>query len=62
MDTIIMIGPYRVRYWIEDDSKMDESDIEHVRILIDDGYEEGELCHGENEVRGWWNRIITTTN
>lgn len=51
---------HKIGWWIgEDDSikELDESDIEHIKQAIIDGYNQGELIHGEDGIRGWWHII-----
>jgi len=54
---------HNIEYWYEEKEEMEitESDIEHVKKMIDDGCYQGELCtipDGEDEeVYGWWKII-----
>lgn len=50
---------HQIEYWFDEDSilELDESDIEHITKMITEGYSEGELNHGETEIRGYWKII-----
>ncbi len=50
------IYQHDIEWSLEDESvkELDDSDIEHIAYMISEGYSEGELNHGEQEVRGWW--------
>lgn len=50
---------HQIDWWLDDDSivELDESDIEHIEQMIKDGYSEGELNHGQFEIRGYWKII-----
>ena len=47
---------FEVEYWYEKDQEMPESEVEHVRECLEDGYRSGEL-NDSNENRGWWKTI-----
>jgi len=48
---------FKITYWYDKPQEMPESEIEHVREMLEQGYVEGEL-NDLNENRGWW-RIIS---
>ena len=59
MNKIINILKHNISYSYRDyDGIMDESEEEHVKDMIIDGYSSGELCmlgeDGNTEYRGWW--------
>jgi hypothetical protein len=45
-------------YYREYDGEMPESDQDHIKECIEQGYNQGELCFvgddGNTEYRGWW--------
>jgi hypothetical protein len=45
-----------INWFIDEDApiELDESDTEHITKMIIDGFNEGELNHGNEEVRGYW--------
>lgn len=47
---------HKIDWWLDDDSikELDDSDIEHIHYMIEQGYSEGELNHSDKEIRGWW--------
>lgn len=45
---------YTISYYYEKDQEMPESEQEHVKDMLEDGYTSGEL-NDSNENRGWWN-------
>lgn len=54
---IIEICCHRISYYYDDDTmEMPDSDQEHVKEMICEGCNQGELCVYENEkeYRGWW--------
>jgi hypothetical protein len=59
-DQEITILQHRVNYYFRDHPSkvMGESSEEHVRHMIAEGYNQGELCEmgddQETEYRGWW--------
>jgi hypothetical protein len=61
-DRFTEILQHRIKFWLRGDkapAELDESSIEHLKRLIDEGYNQGELCllgdDGDTEYRGWWN-------
>lgn len=55
METEIL--QHKISYWIgeeKDNIELDECDIEHITDSITQGFSEGGLNHGEEEIRGWW--------
>lgn len=56
---ITEILQHKIDWWLEDDSilELDEFDLEHIRDAIADGYSEGELNHGNEEIKGYWKII-----
>lgn len=60
MDTEIL--QHKIEYNWRDGSKnyLSFSDIDHIKKMIEDGYNEGELCQlvgAEGEIFGWWKII-----
>lgn len=57
----IEICSHTISYYYDNDMDMPESDIKHVKQMINEGYIEGELCcipdNEENEVYGYWSII-----
>jgi len=54
---IIKILFHKISYYYDDDClEMPDSDQEHVKDMIIDGCNQGELCYydHEKEYRGWW--------
>ena len=53
---ITEILQHKIDWWLDDDTikELDDSDTEHIAYMITQGYSEGELNHGKDEVRGWW--------
>jgi len=47
---------FTIAYWYDKTQEMPESEQEHVKEMLEQGYVEGEL-NDLNENRGWW-RII----
>lgn len=47
---------FTIEYWYDKPQEMPESEQEHVKEMLEQGYVEGEL-NDLNENRGWW-RII----
>jgi len=45
-----------ISYWYDKPQDMPESEQEHVREMLEQGYGEGEL-NDQNENRGWWKKI-----
>ena len=55
LETTILF--HTISYWYDNKMEMTEDDIEHVRKLIIDGYNQGELCgilDDDSQVPGWW--------
>ena len=61
METTIL--QHGIKFWWRDESNrgLCESDIDHIKKCIEEGYREGDLCqlihYGENEeaeIYGWW--------
>lgn len=54
METEILL--HRINWWLDDDSvaELDEDDTYHIKKCIEDGYREGDLNHGQKQIRGWW--------
>ena len=55
----IQICQHNISYYYKGyDGEMPECEQEHIKELICDGYNQGELCMiddgGTNEYRGWW--------
>jgi hypothetical protein len=46
-----------IAYWYDKPQDMPESEQEHVKEMLEQGYVEGEL-NDANENRGWW-RIVS---
>jgi hypothetical protein len=66
METIVIICAHRIEFYYRSRSKYatpTESEIEHVRSLLNDNYVEGELNMVKpinkkvKEFRGWWKII-----
>ena len=56
---IIRICQHNISYYYRDyDGDMPESDQDHIKDCIVEGYNQGELCMigdgGTKEYRGWW--------
>jgi len=45
-----------ISYYYEKDQEMPESEREHVKEMLEEGYTSGEL-NDSNENRGWWNLV-----
>ena len=53
---IVEVLQHNIEWSLEDENieKLDECDLEHIAYMITQGCNQGELNHGEDEVRGWW--------
>ena len=48
---------YKIEYWYDRDQEMPESEQEHVKEMIEQGYVEGQLIYVDPKDRGnngWW--------
>lgn len=45
-----------ISYWYEKPQDMPESEQDHVRRMLEQGYVEGELNDADSN-RGWWKKI-----
>ncbi len=54
MQTNILQHTINYNFFEEDNLKLDDSNEEHIAYMITQGYAEGELNQGDDEVRGWW--------
>lgn len=47
---------HKIEWWLDDEHivNLDDSDLEHIAYMITQGYSEGELNHGEDEIEGYW--------
>lgn len=54
----IEILQHRIEYWYKDEQKMPEHEQDHVRQMITEGFNSGELIDTnmitEETNRGWW--------
>jgi hypothetical protein len=56
----IKVLQHKVEYWFRNDNyegELNDCDEEHIKEMIIDGYNQGELCScpdGENSYYGWW--------
>ncbi len=67
-NTVTEILQHRISWFLRGDAapaELDESSVEHIKKMIEDGYNQGELCvyvnETEEEFRGWWH-IETEVN
>ncbi len=48
---------YQIEYWYERDQEMPESEQEHVKQLLEEGYISGQLLYQDEKEhlnQGWW--------
>ena len=50
----ITLIQHNISYYFDDNSEIDDYESEHIVYMIEQGYGEGELNKGKDEIRGWW--------
>lgn len=55
---IIEILQHEISYYYENNQEMPEHEQEHIKEMIEEGYNQGELndfsTETETDIRGWW--------